>query len=85
MGDLDGDGDLDVLTAGRESSVVLLNGVVVGDVNRDELFNRNDLAEALAEGKYMTGLQASWEQGDWNGDEVFDQYDLVFALQMSVV
>ena len=34
----------------------------------------------MQSGKYLTGLPASWSEGDWNGDGVFDQRDISAAL-----
>jgi hypothetical protein len=52
-----------------------------GDSNRDGRFDREDITLIAQSGKYLTGLPASWAQGDWTGDSLFDQRDLVLALQ----
>jgi hypothetical protein len=55
--------------------------VMIGDSNRDGLFNPRDLVQVLQFGKYNTGKPATFREGDWNGDGVFDQRDLVLASQ----
>jgi hypothetical protein len=52
-----------------------------GDANMDGVFDQTDLIQVLQAGKYLTGEQAEWSEGDWTGDGTFDQLDLVFALQ----
>lgn len=51
-----------------------------GDVDRNSVFNQNDLLVLLQGGKYLTGQAASWEQGDFNGDGLFNQADIQIAL-----
>ena len=41
----------------------------------------SDIVQVLQSGKYLTGLPATWQEGDWNSDGVFDQLDIVAALQ----
>jgi Asp-tRNA(Asn)/Glu-tRNA(Gln) amidotransferase A subunit family amidase len=62
-----------------------------GDANQDLLFDQLDLVQVQVAGKYLTGLPATWGEGDWNGapggspgqppigDGVFDQLDIVAA------
>ena len=52
-----------------------------GDAYEDGLFDQLDVAQVLDFGKYMTGLPATWAQGEWTGDGQFDQRDIVWALQ----
>ena len=52
-----------------------------GDVNRDGVFDRFDVVQALQAGKYLSGDTANWSEGDWNDDGRFDQLDIVRALQ----
>lgn len=54
---------------------------VLGDSNRDGVFDQVDIAAVLQAGKYLTGEAATFEEGDWNDDGVFDQRDVVAALQ----
>ena len=85
--DVDGDGDMDVLSDSQENSASitwyenLLPRVVAGDANRDLSFDQRDIDQVLRSGKYSTGQPATWQEGDWNGDGVFDQRDLIAALQ----
>lgn len=60
-----------------------------GDADLDLDFDQTDLIQILRAKKYLTGLPATWGEGDWNvspdgpplvGDGIFDQEDLVAAL-----
>ena len=55
---------------------------VVADVNRDGVFDSDDLASVFAAGKYEDGIDnnTSFEEGDWDGDGDFTFEDLVFAF-----
>lgn len=55
---------------------------VVGDVNRDGMFDQQDLVWVFAGGKYEDDVadNASYEDGDWDGDGDFTSQDLVFAF-----
>ena len=55
---------------------------VVGDVNRDGMFDQQDLVWVFAGGKYEDDIadNASYEEGDWDGDGDFTSQDLVFAF-----
>jgi hypothetical protein len=82
--DLDGDGDLDVLTATTDGEIVWYEQLfqqLRGDANHDGVFNQLDIVQVSQNGKYLTGEPAVWEDGDWNSDAVFDQMDIVMALQ----
>jgi hypothetical protein len=52
----------------------------IGDANLDLEFNSSDMVQVFAQGKYETGRQAMWEEGDWTGDLVFDSSDMVAAF-----
>jgi hypothetical protein len=66
---------------------------MAGDANMDYQFNQLDLVQVQIAAKYLTGLAATWGEGDWNGaptaclcdptagDGLFDQLDIVAALQ----
>ena len=43
-------------------------------------FNSSDMAQVFAAGKYETGQEAGWADGDWNGDGIFDSSDMVTAF-----
>ena len=61
--------------------------LVAGDANQDLRFDQLDLVQVLAAGTYLTGLSATWGEGDWDaapamrGDGVFNQLDIVAAQQ----
>lgn len=64
-----------------------------GDADQDLDFDQFDLLLVQQAGKYLTGLPAAWDQGDWDnapggspgmpppGDGVFDQKDIIAALR----
>ena len=52
---------------------------IIGDSNRDGLFDLDDILQVLASGKYSTGESATFEEGDWNGDGRFDVFDIILA------
>lgn len=86
VADLDADGDADVVSAAEwEDTIVWHEQRVVGDSNRDGLFNSTDLVLVFRAGIYEDGVpgNAVFEQGDWNGDGEFDSADLVYAFQCS--
>ena len=82
--DLDGDGDLDVLSASwDEGKIAWYEQRLVGDVNDDGVFNSSDLVQVFQAGEYEDGIlrNSTYEEGDWNGDGEFDSSDLVMAFQ----
>jgi len=58
-----------------------LKKTYVGDSNLDMEFNSSDLVSVFQAGKYETGLDANYSQGDWTGDLKFNSGDLVAAFQ----
>ena len=52
-----------------------------GDADLNGEFNSNDFVQVFQAGKYETGTEAGWAEGDWNGDLVFDSADFVTALE----
>jgi hypothetical protein len=80
--DLNGDGQCDP-TAGLKA----------GDADQDLDFDQLDLVQVQVANKYLSGLVATWGEGDWNGapggapgnpplgDGVFDTRDIIAALQ----
>jgi hypothetical protein len=82
--DLDGDGDLDVLSAFLfESRIAWYEQRLVGDANDDGVFNSSDLVLVFQSGEYEDRAvnNSSFVEGDWNGDGEFDSGDLVLAFQ----
>ena len=83
--DLDGDGDLDVLSASMGDDKIAwyeqLASLAAGDANGDFHFDQRDVVQVLQTAKYLSGAPAAFEEGDWNGDGVFDQRDIVAALE----
>lgn len=51
-----------------------------GDATLDGEFNSGDMVQVFARGKYETGAEALWADGDWNGDGVFASGDMVTAF-----
>jgi hypothetical protein len=86
-GDIDQDGDLDVLAGTTEQreidSIVLFEQRMIGDVDRDGRFDSSDLLEVFRNGEYEDGLfrNSTFDEGDWNGDDEFTSSDLILALQ----
>ncbi len=56
---------------------------VVGDANRDAVFDSSDLVQVLQAGEYEDGIAGNsmFEEGDWDGNGEFDSDDLVYAFQ----
>jgi hypothetical protein len=88
--DLDGDGDVDVLSASvRDDKIAwyenLSNPPIrkIGDSNGDGIFNSSDLIVVFQAGEYEDGVpqNSTFEEGDWSGDHEFDTTDLVLAFQ----
>ena len=52
----------------------------IGDANLDSEFNSSDMVQVFASGKYETGEQAGWAEGDWDASGVFDSSDMVTAF-----
>ena len=64
-----------------------------GDADQDLDFDQLDLVQVQVAAKYLTGLAATWGQGDWNGapggepghppagNGLFDQFDIIAAQQ----
>jgi hypothetical protein len=87
VADVDGDGDLDVLSASsRDGKIAWYEQRELGDSNGDGVFNSSDLVRVFQTGKYEDGIprNATFEEGDWNGDQEFDSADLLVALQFGV-
>ena len=65
-----------------------------GDADQDQDFDQLDILRVLQAGKYLTGLPATWGEGDWDGaptpdgipgnpppgNGLFDQQDIVASL-----
>jgi hypothetical protein len=84
--DLDGDGDLDLLSGfSGDSTIAWYENLFAhpGDANRDGAFDSSDLVQVFVAGEYEDDVEdnSTWEEGDWNGDGDFDSADLVAAMQ----
>ena len=84
--DLDGDGDVDVLSASSNDGKIawyenLSPHHTAGDANHDGVFNQLDIVQVLQANRYLSQEAATFEEGDWNNDGLFDQLDIVTALQ----
>ena len=82
-GDIDNDGDTDLMFVTATGQAVLFEQRVTGDINNDGIFNSADLVAAFIHGEYEDGVyrNSTFLAGDWNGDREFDTSDLVFAFQ----
>ena len=54
---------------------------IVGDSDFNGQFDSTDIVQVFQAGKFETGQEASYSEGDWNGDGVFNSTDIVFAFQ----
>jgi hypothetical protein len=60
--------------------VRVLKQTCYGDADLNQEFNSSDLVKVFVAGKYETGQDAGWEEGNWSDDGVFDTHDLVVAF-----
>ena len=51
-----------------------------GDADLDGEFSSDDFVQVFAIGRYETGQDAGWAEGDWGGNGVFDSADFVTAF-----
>lgn len=81
-GDFNGDDATD-LAAIFQDHIVWFENRLIGDVNRDRVFNSGDLVHVLIAGEYEDGTagNSTFDTGDWNLDGDFDSSDLVLAFQ----
>ena len=56
-------------------------GTWIGDSDTNGQFDSGDFVKVFQIGKYETGDQAGWDEGDWSGDGVFDSGNFVIAFQ----
>lgn len=82
--DFDGDGDSDILSVGI--SLVWLEPRLLGDVNRDGVFNSSDLVAVFQRGEYEDELSnnSTFDDGDWNGDGEFTSRDFIVVFQHAI-
>ena len=73
-------GDGQATAADRAYWLAELKKTWVGDSNLDFKFDTADLVQVLGFGKYESGENAGWAEGDWTGNLTFDTGDLVAAL-----
>lgn len=52
----------------------------IGDADVNMEFNSADFVQVFGAGKYETGQQAVWSEGDWDGSGKFDSTDFVAAF-----
>jgi hypothetical protein len=84
------DRELDALLAAAAPAPV--KPLEAGDADQDYDFDQLDLVKVQISAKYLTGVAATWGEGDWNGapggskgspppgNNRFDQLDIVAAL-----
>jgi hypothetical protein len=85
--DLDGDGDMDVLSASADDDkIAWYENRLVGDANDDGVFNSSDLVQVFQAGEYEDDIlhNSTYGEGDWNRDGEFDSADLVHAFQAGI-
>lgn len=60
-----------------------IEDLIIGDSNRDDVFDSSDLVTVFQAGQYEDGIEdnSRWEHGDWDFDRDFNTGDLVFAFQ----
>ena len=76
--DLNDDGRVDY--GDRQVWVYDLKSTWIGDANLDLEFNSGDMVQVFVGGKYETGQDATWGEGDWDGDKLFGSGDMVAAF-----
>ena len=52
----------------------------LGDSNLDSAFNSQDFVQVFQTGKYETGQNAGWAEGDWDANGRFDSADFITAF-----
>lgn len=76
--DLNGDGSVNL--SDRQLWVQDLKGTWMGDADLNGEFNSGDFVAVFTAGKFETGEEATWAEGDWNGDKLFNSSDFVTAF-----
>ncbi|MEZ6120400.1 MAG: FG-GAP-like repeat-containing protein [Pirellulaceae bacterium] len=78
VGDIDNDGDDDLLSNG----LVWHESRPLGDANGDGVFDSSDFVTVFQAGEFEDSLDgnSTFQEGDWNGDGDFDTADLVAAF-----
>ena len=66
--DLTNDGEVNF--DDRKVWVEELKNTWIGDADLNGEFKSSDMVQVFAAGKYETGEDAGWAQGDWNGDGI---------------
>jgi hypothetical protein len=59
-----------------EPHEVLNPCLLPGNANRDSRFDQRDVIQLLQSGKYVSGEDAVWSDGDFVGEGMFDSADL---------
>jgi hypothetical protein len=52
----------------------------IGDANFNGIFDSSDLVTVFANGKYETGEEAWWTEGDWDQNGLFNSGDMITAF-----
>lgn len=78
--DLTGDGKID----GEDHTAWVkdpsLKNTYIGDANLDGEFSSKDFVDTFLAGKYESGENAGWAEGDWTADGLFSSADFVAAF-----
>lgn len=82
-GDIDGDGDEDVVAWINGDGLKWYENRPLGDANGDGAFNSSDLVAIFQAGTYEDSIEdnATFATGDWNADGDFTTADLIAAFQ----
>jgi hypothetical protein len=64
----------------HDSWVHELKNTWFGDADLNLEFNSSDMVQVFTAGKYETGEDAGWTEGDWNADLKFNSTDMVAAF-----
>ncbi len=74
-------GDSKVDATDHTSWVKDLKKTWVGDADLNGEFNTGDFISVFQAGRFETGQEAGWGEGDWNGDNLFNTTDFIAAFQ----
>ena len=92
FGQLQADFQASTRVVARQQISLEAKVLAAGDANQDFAFDQSDLVQVAVANKYLSGLPATWGDGDWDaapggrlgtppeGNGLFDQQDIIAAL-----